>query len=245
VNLAKLVLDNSWGRLTVDLRGKKLRFSVWLPNAKKPKRLNVNIPNQISKGFFADIRYFPRRKGIFQGKGVHGQKAWRWVRDHVGVKVVDHGFHIRPYGFPNDDWLRLDRDKAHSRREWMTEIAKQHFQVTPAEKADPAANPVLYLPYNFQLVGAVFIETRRNLGGDDETDLVPAMDREGLLENAACEELRTFVRAGIEFLAHEDKAEIERQAEAEAKEAARTARQDIRKAIEFIERSPTLTPGDK
>jgi signal transduction histidine kinase len=245
VDLARRVLDNFWGRLTVDLHRGQLQFRVWLPGNKTPKRLNIDVSSEISKGFFADIRYFPRRKGVFKAKEVHGQKAWRWVRENCGIKVVDHGFHIRPYGFPNDDWMRLDQDKAHSSREWRTEIAKKKFPVTSAEKADPGSNPVLYLPYNFQVVGAVFIETRRNLAGKDEIDLVPAMDREGLLENNAFEQLREFLRAGVEFLAHEDKAELDRRAEAEAREAARTARAEIKQAIDFIQRSPTLTSGDK
>jgi signal transduction histidine kinase len=71
------------------------------------------------------------------------------------------------------------------------------------------------------------------------------MDREGLLANDGSEQLRKFVRAGIEFLAHEDKAELDRLAEEEAKEIARSAREEIQKAIEYIERSPTLIPRDK
>lgn len=245
LNLAGLLLDSYWARLTVELDGKNLHYEIWFPDHKKPKSLDVKVPNSISKGVFADIRFFPRRKGVFQGKGVNGQKAWRWVRDNCGVKVVDHGFHIHPYGFENDDWLQLDRDKAHSERDWKTFIAKKHFPVTQFEKSNPASNPVLYLPYNLQLVGAVFLRSRRNLGGKDETDLVPAMDREGLLENEAFLQLREFVRAGVEFLAHEDKAQLDRLAEVEAKETARTAREEIKQAIEHIQRSPTLTPGDK
>jgi hypothetical protein len=245
INLAKSVLSNYWGRLTVELIGKQLTYKVWLPDLREPKSFKQAVSTDISGGFFADIRYFPRRKGVFQGKGFTGNKAWKWVRDNCGVKVVDHGFHVRPYGFQNDDWMLLDQDKAHNSREWRTEIAKKRFGLTSSEKADPAANPVLYLPYNYQLVGAVFVETRRNLGGKDETDLVPAMDREGLIENDAFEQFREFVRTGIEFLAHEDKAEIDRVVELEAKEAARTARKEIKQAIEFIQSSPTLTPGDK
>jgi signal transduction histidine kinase len=245
VDLASLVLGNYWGRLVIELNGRQLKFRVWLPNINRPKVLNVTAHNSISKGLFVDIRFFPRRKGIFQRKGFNGQKAWRWVRDNCGIRVVDHGFHIRPYGFPNDDWLQLDIDKSHSERNWRTAIAKKHFPVSASEKADPSANPVLYLPYNFQLVGAVFVETRRKLGGQDVSDLVPAMDREGLLENESFDELRKFVRAGIEFLAHEDKDELDRQAEVEAKEIAREAREEIRRAIRYIENSPTLTSGDK
>ena len=245
VDLASMVLSNSWGRLVVELKDEALKFRVWLPGLEKPKVLKMGLEHSISKGLFADIRFFPRRKGVFQQKGFNGQKAWKWVRDTCGVKVVDHGFHIRPYGFPNDDWLQLDIDKAHSERNWRTDIAKKHFPLTPAEKADPASNPVLYLPYTFQLVGAVFVETQRNLGDMDAADLLPAMDREGLLENESFQELREFVRAGIEFLAHEDKDQLDLRAEAEAKEIAKEAREDIRRAIRYIEMSPTLTPVDK
>jgi signal transduction histidine kinase len=245
LDLAKLVLDSYWARLTIQLQGKNLEFRVYFPTAKKPKRLKVRIETTISKGFFADIRHFPRRQGVFRGKGIHGQKAWRWVRENCGVAVVDHGFRIKPYGFPNDDWLRLDIHKARNLRDWDTTIAREYFPVAKAIKDSPGENPVLNLPYNFQVVGAVFIESKRTSRNEKETDLVPAMDREGLLANDGSEQLRKFVRAGIEFLAHEDKAELDRLAEEEAKEIARSAREEIQKAIEYIERSPTLIPRDK
>lgn len=245
VDLADMVLKNSWGRLVVELEGNSLQFKVWLPGLEKPKVLRTTAKNHISNGLFADIRFFPRRKGVFQQKGFNGQQAWKWVRDRCGVKVVDHGFHIRPYGFPNDDWLQVDIDKAHSERNWRTAIALKHFPLTAAEKADPAANPVLKLPYSFQLVGAVFVETRRSLNDKDVQDLVPSMDREGLLENQSFQELREFVRAGLEFLAHEDKDQLDRRAEEEAKQIAKEAREEIRRAIKYIENSPTLTPTDK
>jgi len=245
VNLAKLILDNNWGRLTIELTGKNLRFRVWLPDLKKPKTLALRVNSQITKGFLADIRFFPKRAGVFRGKGINGREAWSWVRDNVGVKVVDHGFHIHPYGFPDDDWLRLNRDKAHSRRDWETAIAKKYFPISSARRNDPQSNPMLYLPYNYQLVGAVFIETRRKFENGDVDDLIPAMDREGLLENKAFHQFWRFIRAGIEFLAHEDKAELERKAIADASQAAKTARAEIAQAIKFIENSPTLTPADK
>src|SRR5439155_13884753 len=135
-----------------------------------------------------------------------GRSAWTWVRENCGVKVVDHGFHIHPYGFEKDDWLHLDRDKSHNERDWQTWIAKEYFPLTPIQKADPAENPVLNLPSNFQLVGAAFVETKKDVGAKDRAELVPAMDREGLIENEAFEDFREFIRAGVEFLVNEDKA---------------------------------------
>ena len=95
VDLAGMVLSNSWGRLVVELDDKVLKFRVWLPGLEKPKVLKMAMQHSISKGLFADIRFFPRRKGVFHQKGFNGQKAWQWVRDTCGVKVVDHGFHRR------------------------------------------------------------------------------------------------------------------------------------------------------
>lgn len=245
LNLAKLVLDNYWARLTIDLEGEALKFRAKFSSAERSRKLTTSVESQISKGFFADIRFFPRRKGVFHAKGINGKQAWKWVRDNCGVAVVDHGFRIQPYGFPNDDWLRLDIHKARNIRDWETSIAQKYFPLAPGIKDDPGANPVLNLPYNFQLVGAVFIESKRKSKAEEETDLVPAMDREGLLTNAGFKQLRKIVRAGIEFLANEDKAELDRLADLESKEIVKTTIKEIHKAIEVIQGSPTLNSSDK
>jgi signal transduction histidine kinase len=244
VDLAKTVLGNYWARLTIQLKGSNLEFTV-THSTGRTKSLKTRVKTSISHGLFADIRYFPRRKGVFSGKEVNGKRAWTWVRDNCGVAVVDHGFRIKPYGFRDDDWLNLDMDAAHNERDWRTGIARKHFPVPLAKRGDPGENPVLNLASNFQLVGAVFVRSKRTSSSDEETDLVPAMDREGLLGNDGLRQLRSFVRAGIEFLAHQDKAELERLAIAEAKQATITAREEIKKAISHIEASPTLVAGDK
>jgi signal transduction histidine kinase len=245
VDLAELVLRNYWARLQIELNDRRLTFKVWFSSSREPKTVEVNVSTAISAGFVADIRYFPRRKGVFRGKGINGQVAWRWVRDNHGVAVVDHGFRIVPYGYKEDDWLHLDLDRAHSERNWRSEIAKQHFPILEAVRNHPAENPALYLPYNFQLVGAVFVESTPPSRAKASIDLIPSMDREGFLKNQAFDELAQFVRAGIEFLAFQDKRELDRILAREAREATQNAREDIRRAIEHIQRSPTLTAPDK
>jgi signal transduction histidine kinase len=244
VDLAKLVLSNYWARLQIDLKGKRLTFKVWFPSSRAPKTLEVKVSTSLSAGFVADIRFFPRRKGVFQQKGVNGQAAWRWVLDNHGVAVVDHGFRVVPYGYESDDWLHLDLDKAHNERDWRSNIAKKHFQIPDAIRNRPKDTPALNIPYNRQLVGAVFVESKPSSRVTHE-DLTPSMDREGFLENNAFSELTQFVRAGIEFLALQDKRELEKRAKAEARNAAKSAREDVRHAIEYINRSATLTTSDK
>ena len=245
VDLADLVLRNYWARLQIELDDNRLTYKVWFSSSRVPKTLEVKVRTALSAGFVADIRYFPRRKGVFRGKGINGQKAWRWVRDNHGVAVVDHGFRIVPYGYEFDDWLHLDLDRAHNVREWRSEIAGKHFPISPAVRNRPADNPALYLPYNFQLVGAVFVESKPPSLTKATEDLTSSMDREGFLKNRAFDELVEFVRAGIEFLAIHDKRELDRILNAEARTATQRAREDVRGAIEHIKRSPTLSATDK
>lgn len=246
VDIAELVLGNAWAKLHIDLKDHLLTFNVWFPSSRRPKTLEVKVSTTISAGFVADIRYFPRRKGVFRAKGVNGHEAWNWVHANYGVAVVDHGFRVVPFGYADDDWLHLDLDGSRNRRDWRSKIATKHFPVPPTLRHLPADNPALYLPNNLQLVGAVFVESRPPSKARKEgDDLVPSMDREGFLKNKAFNELVEFVRAGIEFLAFQDKRELDRRLAVEARQAAEEAREDIRKAIDYIRRSPTLSKADK
>lgn len=245
IDVAELVLNNHWARLQIDLKEHRLTFKVWFSSSHAPKTLEVKVSTAISAGFVADIRFFPRRKGIFRGKEINGQVAWEWIRKNHGVAVVDHGFRIVPYGYEYDDWLHLDLDKAHSERDWRSEIGKEHFPISSTVRNRPALNPALNLPYNYQLVGAVFVESKPPSSARSAKDLVPSMDREGFLKDQAFDELADFVRAGIEFLALQDKHELDRVAAKEAREASRSLKEDFRRAIDHIKRSPTLTAPDK
>ena len=244
VDLAGALLDRAWATLTIDAKGNDVIFSVTITDVEKPFVLRKSYKNSISKGLHADIRFFPRRAGVFRGSGVDGRKAWTWVRENCGVAIVDHGFRIRPYGFENDDWLILDSDAVHNRRDWRSSIALKHFPIAPEIRARPGDNPALNLPTMYQLVGAVFVESiaaRRRVADD----LIPSMDREGFLQNEAFSQLVDVVRAGIEFLALVDKNELTRKQEKKANEAAKAVRSDFRHAIESIRESETLSAGDK
>jgi signal transduction histidine kinase len=245
IDVAGLVLKNHWARLQIDLKEHRLTFKVWFSSSRAPKTLEVKVSTAISAGFVADVRFFPRRKGIFRGKEINGKVAWEWIRKNHGVAVVDHGFRIVPYGYENDDWLHLDLDKAHSERNWRSKIGNEHFPISPTVRNRPALNPALNLPYNFQLVGAVFVESKPPSSARSAKDLVPSMDREGFLKDQAFDELADFVRAGIEFLALRDKDELDRVAAKEAREASQSLKEDFRRAIDHIKRSPTLTAPDK
>ena len=103
---------------------------------------------------------------------------------------------------------------------------------------------MLILPTNYQLVGAVFVEST-SVGSRSEGDLITSMDRQGFLHNDAFEQFVDFVRGGIEFLAKEDRASLQRAAERDAKAAARQTREDFKEAIKFIEDSPAIPKAEK
>ena len=163
IDLADLVLKNYWARLMVELKAKRLTFNVWFSSSDSSKTLEVRSQQRYSAGFVADIRFFPRRKGVFRAKGINGQAAWQWVRENHGIAVVDHGFRIIPYGYQFDDWLHLDADSAHNERDWRSNVARENFPIPPAVRPRPAQNPALNLPTNFQLVGAVFVESKASI----------------------------------------------------------------------------------
>jgi signal transduction histidine kinase len=243
LNLATQILDRAWAKLTIDFTDGALAYTVRFHDEDKPVRLRTRRESFIRNGFVADIRYFPRRAGQFRGGEVEGQKAWTWVRENSGIAVIDHGFRIPPYGQDDDDWLSVDADNAHNARTWRSSVSEKLFPI-PADIASSGENPMLLLPTNWQVVGAVFVESTP-VGSRIENDLITAMDRQGFLHNYAFEQFTDLVRGGIEFLAKEDRASQQRAAEREAREASKQTRAEFREAIKFIEQSPTIARADK
>jgi signal transduction histidine kinase len=242
LDLAGKILDHAWAKLVIDLTNDVLLYTVKFSDDYTQK-LRLKIDSKIKNGLIADIRFFPRRGGVFRNTEVNGQEAWRWVRENCGIAVVDHGFRIPPYGLQDNDWLFLDADGGHNERNWRSTIAEEHFPI-PAAVRHRGDNPMLNLPSNFQLVGAAFVQSTP-VGSRSDNDLITSMDREGFLYNDAFEQFVDVVRGGIEFLAREDRAFTQREADKKAKEAARKTRADLRAAVEYIEKSPTLTRADK
>jgi len=244
-DLASIVLKNFYARVTIEHKDNQTKYLIRHRDGRVLVRRTYKRKSCISKGFFADIRYLPRRAGMFQGVAVDGRKAWSWVKEHGGVGVVDHGFRIRPYGFQEDDWLSLSWDSAHSRREWRVNFMKSLYPMPAKASSQPKLNPMLYLPKLHQMIGAVFVESSQDRTSERPTDLTPSMDREGFVENEAYQELSELVRAGLEMLAYADHSE-QRRLEQEWKEAeAKQLRSDLRKAAEYIKTVPGLSATDR
>jgi signal transduction histidine kinase len=246
-DLTTAILNNAFARLTIQRAKSGTRFSIYNRRGRLLLRRSFRSKSIISNGFFADIRYFPRRKGMFVGSPVDGRVAWGWIRDdkNNGIGIVDHGFRVRPYGFGEDDWLQLGYDAGHRRREWRSDIMETHFEMPKAAASNAKLNPMLYLPSFHQLVGAVFVESVPAMKTSSSDDLTPSMDREGFVENKAFAELRHLVRTGLEMLAYVDHREQRRAEKRRQKAEALALREDFKSAVQYIETVPGLKRADR
>jgi signal transduction histidine kinase len=239
-NLAAFVLANAAGQISIDLKGSHLSIVASVAGWKKgTARIEKRgFKHSIKGGFHADIRFFPRRSGMFQNKGVEGRAAWQWVRKYSGVAIVDHGLRIRPYGYDDDDWLWQDADSASNRRQWRSSFMIERFGALDSEAS---TNPMLALPQKSQVIGAIFVDSE----GKGENGLIPATDREGFFENEAFHILQDITRAGLELLAYVDKENQRRIAQEEADRIAAEAQGSFEAAIKRIKSSRTLNSADK
>lgn len=202
--------------------------------------------NKIGSTLYADIRFFPRRAGVFANKAVSGNDAWNWIRENCGIKIYDHGFNISPYGYEDDDWLYLDRDTAHSKREWRSSLTQKYFPMSAEDASSPKRNPMVSLPNNHQLVGIVLLNSdSKEDGSGSDNVLMPSMDRQGYISNPAFDRLRSVIRFAVEIIAYYDK-KINLSIEESLKKDRYNSRiQEIEAVIREIKASPSLLPQDK
>lgn len=244
-DLVTNVLSNAFARLTIDHSDGGVKYLIRHKDGRILLQRDLQYQSRITKGFFADIRYCPRRAGMFQDTGVDGRIVYSWLRKNGGVGIVDHGFRIRPYGFMDDDWLNLSLDSGHNRRTWRIEFMNELYPMPPEAASHAKLNPMLYLPNFHQLVGAVFVESSQDSDSGLPTDLTPSMDRVGFVDNAAFRELSELVRGGLEMLAFADHAEQRRIEEESARRAVEEMRDDYLAAIQYVSAIPSLSESDR
>lgn len=230
-------------RLTVKASG-QLRLRIYTRGSRKPY---IEFADRVSGrcgDVTADIRFFPRRAGAFQGLGVDGRLAYTWVRENSGVAVFDREFRISPYGEFGDDWLNLTADAARSNRHPRSSLAQKHFPMSDVQQRSTADNWMLRLPESAQLVGVVLTVGSRGAAKQAE-GLIAAADREGFVANEAFAELVDVVRAAVEAIAMVDR-RIQRERE-EAVQQKRVAalRAQAEAAAKEIQGNKNIAATDK
>ncbi len=131
------------------------------------------------------VRMMVYQGSRFRGSGYSLPEARRLGRSRGGVKVYLDGFQVFSYGSSGDDWLDLDRDRA--RRQADVPLGLE-------EQARDLERPMLSLPGNMQLFGAVSISR------DENPDLSVSISRERLVHNESFDQLKQFVRNGIDWM---------------------------------------------
>ena len=246
-SLAEQLANRYVAKAEIQISNSKLSAAVWHSqhNTSKPIfRKTYKYPNTIGCEVKAILYWFPRRKGVFQGVGVDGRRAWSWVKDNAGVSIFDHGFRINPYGTKDDDWLFLDTDNASNRRKWRSDLMKDKFGMDAETFSSTSLNPMLKLPANHQILGAAIISS--DSSEDSNSDkLIPSMDRQGYVENEGYQGLFRAVRFGVELIAHFDKQVQLEEARKEKEAEVEKTREGIKIAINEIENAPGLSKSDK
>ena len=121
----------------------------------------------------------------FRGSGYSLSEARQLGRERGGVKVYLDGFQVFSYGSSGDDWLDLDQHRARRQADLPSWLQEQ---------AGELDRPMLLLPGNMQLFGFVAISRERNPG------LAASISRERLVQNDSFNQLRRFVRDGIDWM---------------------------------------------
>ena len=131
------------------------------------------------------VRMMVYQGSRFRGSGYSLAEARQLGRSRGGVRVYLDGFQVFSYGSPGDDWLDLDRDRA--RRQADLPLGLE-------EQAKGLERPMLSLPGNMHLFGAVTISREKN------PDLSASISRERLVQNNSFDQLKRFVRDGIDWM---------------------------------------------
>jgi signal transduction histidine kinase len=245
-DVAQAVLDSFVLRAVLELKGDQLNLTVHDRWDSSPRmQIRDRFPNKIGP-LYADIRFFPRRKGALSGLPIDGRRAKSWVTEHSGIAVFDRTFRVYPYGDAGDDWLSLAADTARRERDPKSSIAKKHFPMDAPTYGSTKLNYMLRLPYPYQLVGIVQVEGRRVQKDIPEDEgLIPAADREGFVANATYHKLWDVVRGAVEAIAASDRElQLEQEREQQEELIARL-RDETKEAIEEIESNPRIARSEK
>ena len=244
-DVAATVLNAYVLRAVLNVDGPKLDLKIYRRD-RRAAYLSIVDTYENDVGFLrADIRFFPRRKGVFANATIDGRRAYSWISQNSGVAVFDRDFRVQPYGAPYDDWLQLAADTARNVRDPRSSIAKKHLPMTTEVRADTSENWMLRLPQSAQLVGIVQVEGRRAGDRGDDNGLIASADREGFVANRAFAQLQDLVRGAVEAIAQSDRRLQQEQEEAERTARLEAIRRETQAAIGEVEASTTIGAADK
>ena len=145
----------------------------------------VNHPDPDAGPFF-QARIFSRARR-------RGSKSFReWSTGVAGIRIYSEGFRVLPYGDPDNDWLKINRDYAARSR--ALRLIAENQQLEKEVQWDEDEDFGLTIAPSDTYVGAVFL-TRERSG-----DLEMLVNREGFVPNRAFYNLKDLTRLGTDLL---------------------------------------------
>ena len=156
--IGDLFMDAAWGVLrgSVTNRGEPLYELKILESQTQLRHEPGDLLFQDLVGVTFMIRMMVYKGGRFRGTGYNLAEARNLGKTRGGVRIYRDGFQVFSYGSAGDDWLDLDKDRA--RR--ITTLSDPLLE----ELATGLDRPILMLPGNMQLFGAVSLSRDRNPG---------------------------------------------------------------------------------
>jgi signal transduction histidine kinase len=191
VDVRKDVIDAGWGTVTayVDKQGHAICTLNALGIGGQKHIKSKRKFNEIA-GATMTIGILPLEKSMFRKPETLSKYALQTiVTDWGGVHVRYNGFRVYPYGDSEDDWLKIEADRA---RRLGKPTDEELFQFAGSlQGVDPGRSLLNML-------------SRRNYLGHVEvtsaiTGLVPRLDRQGFLDSTAFDQLKIFVRFAIDW----------------------------------------------
>lgn len=247
-DVGETVLDHFALRATLVLEGSTLSLRIWTGVDETSAAVYelVDTLHVDCGDVRADLRFFPRREGMFRGIGVDGRIAHGWISDNGGVAVFDRAFRVSPYGEPSDDWLRLDADNARNYRRPRSSLAAKHFPMGEGEQSSTSENWMLRLPQSRQMVGVVQVQGLRQSGTAERQreGLIAAADREGFVVNEAYEQLVDLVRGAVEAIAMVDRRQQQEAERRRESERLLELQEGVAEALADLEADPEI-PKDR
>lgn len=249
------IVERWVARATFEVSDSKVTFQLiyrsigtWEPRSQQVWQVAVPGRTNLVGPIVGEVRFFPKRPGVLAGlKSAGRTKAAQFLKANGGVAVVDRGIRMLPYGTRDDDWLYLSGRYARNVRGWSSPITEQLFPRNSLER-EGRYSPFLRIPASHQLMGWVAIESSRSSGsslhGKGEV-LEPAMNRQGLVQNSAFDQLRFIAAAAVEIIAVVDAEQVRQIDEEEAQKKVRAVQAGIEAAIRRVRTSRTIPEGEK
>jgi signal transduction histidine kinase len=186
--ISKSFFKSAWAKLSgsVDNLGNaKYSLSVQKPLINKTVRdFSRKEKFKFLKESTLEIYLFKYTAYFFKNSDWKFQQAALVGRERGGVKIYADSFRVFGYGGEKDDWLGIDIDKNRSMATFSEDLSK-----IPSKDKRPALQLFDYRG----LVGYVQFERNSN------KKLTISINRESLGDNEALDELKKFVRTGIDY----------------------------------------------